>query len=123
MEKVMLSAADLQRIFDRNHGKPPSPPSLPMQARVLRDLLPAVQRANPFQIGDLVEQIPEFAVYSEPAAGKLAIVSALIDQDLARGKTLQWDRDDIVLLMEIVGKWGECTVESWRFRKYEGPVE
>jgi hypothetical protein len=123
MEKVMLSAADLQRLFDRNHGKPPSPPSLAMQARVLRDLLPAVQRTNPFQIGDLVEQIPEFSVYSEPSAGKLAIVSALINQEPSRSKTSQWDRDDIVLLMEIAGKWGECTVESWRFRKYEGAVE
>lgn len=40
---------------------PPNP--LDIQARILRDLLPEMQRPNPFQVGDLVEQIEHLTAY------------------------------------------------------------
>lgn len=93
----------------------------PIQARVLLDILPDVLAINPYKVGDLVEQRPNTIMYNWPADGHLAIVTHLITDAPRNGK--RFERDDMVILCNVDDKWLEFSVESWRFRKYEGAVE
>ena len=95
----------------------------PTQARVLRDMLPEVQRPCPFAPGDLVEQ-SQYGSYRWPREGQLAIVSGL-NPALARRRSEDGpiDREDMTILCDVEGRWVEFSVESWRFKPYEGPVE
>lgn len=95
----------------------------PTQARVLKDMLPEVHRACPFQVGDLVEQ-SQYGAYRFPREGQLAIVSGL-NHGLARRRSDDGpiDREDMTVLCDVEGRWVEFSVESWRFKAYDGPVE
>lgn len=105
---------------------------LPMQARVLIDMLPCLQRANPFEVGELVVQAKEFQAYNypEPETG-VAIVSSRLAPDFKKYAVSESNntlpRQDMVILAlarhpDGRQRWMEYAVESWRFRKYEGPI-
>jgi hypothetical protein len=95
----------------------------PTQARVLKDMLPEVHRVCPFQVGDLVEQ-SQYGAYRFPREGQLAIVSGL-NPGIARRRRDDGpvDREDMTILCDVEGSWVEFSVESWRFKAYDGPVE
>lgn len=98
-----------------------------MQARVLRDILPDVHRPCPFQIGDLVEQIDSYRSYRFPPKGAIAIVTQLfqvnpLEAHKERTRPGQSNREDMVILTMAEGTWVEFTVESWRFKAYDGDV-
>lgn len=111
---------------DREESEPPKPALLEksVQARVLLDLLPDVLRKNPFEVGQLLEARENYSHYRWPKKGELAIVTALLEQTIRTPKDGNGiDREDIVILCLVHGRWVEYAVESWRFQPYAGPVE
>lgn len=97
------------------------PKTKDVQARILTDLLSCVLRPNPFQVGDLVEQVPAFERYGHPRDGELAIVTDIGPQDKPESDDTI-PRFDMRILVNSRDTWVEFAVESWRFRKYEGPI-
>lgn len=99
-----------------------------VQARVILDMLSVVHRPNPFKVGDLVEQVPEFSRYVTPDRDGLALVTAVLPEQSIReskGDGSPCSRDDIVVLVRAgrnSEEWVEYPVESWRFRLYLGDV-
>lgn len=123
----MSAKADVLRMLAELSGNDGDKPkatkrSKPLQARVLRDMLPDVNAKNPFQVGDLVEQKPNSGMYNWPEDGEIAIVTSLLNAPPKAGNK-RFERDDIVIMCNVEDKWVEFSVESWRFRKYEGNVE
>lgn len=130
----MATKADILRMLasiseqDGNEDAPKgSPKSLPLQARILRDMLPEVQAANPFKVGDLIEQRRECVTYKWPAPGTLGIVSRILEPHEKRlrpkGEARYAGREDIVVLCSVDDTWVEFPYESWRFQLYEGEIE
>ena len=117
--RMLASAAEEQA--KQTEAKRPAQ-TRAMQARVLIDLLPEVLAANPFKIGDLVEQKPTYSLYKWPAEGAIAIVSAT-DVVSRKDRGNRFEREDIVVLCNVEDEWLEFAVESWRFQKYDGPIE
>jgi hypothetical protein len=106
-----------------NKDEAPARP-LDVQARILTDLLPEVQRPNPFQVGDIVQQRRAYTRYKYPG-NNLSMVTEVLAQKtrVAGGDGLPCERDDIVILTLVDDDtWVEYAVESWRFEKYEGDI-
>jgi hypothetical protein len=106
----------------------PAPKSLPIQARKLLDVLPCVLRSNPFQVGDLVQQIKGLAAYKYPGDGEIAIITGIMPPKRGPGEDNNHLREDIIALClcrSTSGRsdWVEFSFESWRFEKYEGEIE
>lgn len=137
--RTLLSAvasgdADMQvvKVDKDEDNEAPSgkmPADRAMQARVLKDILPELQRPNPFKVGDLVVQRKAHKSYQYPRDRDLAIVSHVVDDPLAgtprasRPDRVTNEREDIVILCFAKSQWVEFAVESWRFDLYDGPVE
>lgn len=101
--------------------------SLDIQARVLADMVPEINRPNPFKVGDLVKQKGGGTAYRWPAKDQLAIVTHVWTGDEAKLQRPRpnkpFSREDIVILVLADGdRWCEYSAESWRFEKYEGEV-
>lgn len=100
------------------------PPDI--QARVLSDMVPIVNRPCPFKVGDVVRTIKGYSTYIHISHTKMAVVTQLLP-DIS-GKLLDRkfgapiEREDMVVLALVDDRWTEFTVDSWRFEKYEGPV-
>jgi hypothetical protein len=105
-----------------------SPKPLPMQARVLTDMIDVIEAPCPFKVRDLVQQIPGFSAYRFPRDKEVAIVTDVgpqpRDSDIDK-HTYRLDMRVLVLARFSDGRkeWREFTVESWRFKKYEGAIE
>lgn len=108
-------------------GEEPKQPKrpLPLQARILKDVLPDLQRPNPFKVGDLVQQQRGQRCYKWPDEDALAMVTEVYDPlpPNQRGKGNRCAREDMIIVCNVDGTWVEFAVESWRFDAYQGPVE
>lgn len=126
-----LSEALARQFMEQSEqSEQPSTPKrpLPIQARVLGDMLEIVQRPNLFKVGDLVIQDPRRRKYRWPDEGFLALVTGVVEAGAlpatkGRGGDDVFNREDMIIMVEVDGKWIEFAVESWRFEKYTGPVE
>ena len=99
-----------------------------IQARVLKDMLPLVNRECPFAIGDLVVQPKERMVYRYPDEGELAMVVAnLKPEEHTEYRRMHQDgpheRHDMIILVLAKDNWVKFAVESWRFEPYSGPID
>lgn len=122
----MTTIADILDAAMCRHGLQPSlEPSQPLdiQARVLRELLPELQRPNPFQVGDLVEQSEHLSAYTWPRRGQLAVVVELLERGTQRtDRDDRYERCDMVIAVSANGPFVTFAVESFRFRPYTGEV-
>lgn len=91
-----------------------------IQAEVLKDILSERQRKNPFQVGDLVEQINHLRRYRYPGEGQIAIVSDVITEPKPDPDSNTFDKNDMVVMCIVdTNEWIQFCVESWRFKKAE----
>jgi hypothetical protein len=94
------------------------------QARVLMDILPCVSRRNPFKVGDLLVQTKNYRAY-QGLENALCIVTEIIHSPPPQHKSGIYNRWDIIVAYhhQECSTWVEAMVESWRFERYDGPVE
>lgn len=121
---MMETGLTLAELIGRSRGGPlPQPPvpsrPLPIQARVLKDVLAERQKPNPFAVGDLVQQRKEFYRYTIDF-GIVSRIGAVAGEQRSGGDSIE--QTDIVVLVESRGQWVEFPVESWRFEKYTGEI-
>lgn len=97
-----------------------------MQARVLTDMVPIVNRPCPFAVGDVVRTIKGYGVYIHISHKKMAVVTKVLPDTSGKLSDRKYgspvEREDMVVLALVDGRWTEFTVDSWRFEKYDGPV-
>lgn len=116
----MTSIADLLDEFKaREAPKKRSPDDV--EARVLLDMLPIVTARCPFVVGDFVRQQNCYETYRFHDA--VCIVTHVYGvPDLRHDTETVELRNDMIVLVRIEDTLREIAVQSWRFRKYEGPV-
>lgn len=130
MRTVQVPGEVLEQMLAASKASAPTRPK-PIQARVLKDMIEAVRRPNPFGIGDLVEQVEAFQAYNMPVVGKtIGVVTGLVAELSPEARRAIADdnicnpRVDILVLVGTSNdRWLEVACESWRFKRYEGEVE
>ena len=111
MKEALARQLMASMVDTHDDGRPKAPQrTMPMQARVLTDLLPEIIKPNPFRVGDLVTQSTAYTQYNWPQDGAVAIVSAVVELPTVRidskGRN-RFDREDMVVLCNVDGKWIE----------------
>lgn len=121
----LMSALRDMGIADDGPAKPKIDPDI--RARVMSDMLPLLNRVNPFKVGDVVQLQKGRSVYKFPdeATHYMGIVTQILDKQpefTNVSKAAAWHRNDMVILAEAEGDWVELIVDSWRFEKYDGEI-
>lgn len=118
-------------LFSGQDVKPQEPVQpIEIVARVLLDIMPETMTANPFKVGDLVQQKAHLDIYKFPAAprgtnaGGVAVVLAVFEptRDHAHDLTDYQMNDMVIGTVAPGGSFRRFEVESFRFQKYEGEV-
>lgn len=125
-----ISLADLLRSVEGRAAPRNKPQTVDVIARVLTDLLPEIQRPNPFVVGDLVTQKGHLAIYKFPPPpehgdpGGVAIVSIVMEPEADGGDKSDDHQVNDMVIATITpgGELRQFPVESFRFQKYDGGV-
>ncbi|HET6346653.1 MAG TPA: hypothetical protein VFH51_17095 [Myxococcota bacterium] len=112
-------------------GQEPKAYDPAIRARVLKEMLPAVLRKNPFKAGDIVQVNPACRITDHPRPGALCLVTEVFEQDAVervQDHSCKTPREDMLILLSLptpegAEAWVELAAESWRYTAYTGPVE
>jgi len=128
MRAEFIDMDALKQIMAAQAPQPSAPKDKPIQARVLLDMLPLIHRINPFEPGNLVEQVKSRAAYNYPD-DTVFLVTHVFQPEVsvqARAHNNTPREDMLVAVISPCGSsghWHEWAVESWRFERYAGPIE
>lgn len=133
MQGMLLTPEQAERLLggSTRPAGPPPPKDQAVQARVLIDMLSAVHRVNPFKPGDLVVQAKGRTVYHFHLDMVFLVTHVYGPEVTAKAREgSNWPREDMLIVASVPcpsnggeEHWRELAAESWRFERYEGPIE